>query len=556
VTEADGLVPDEAYQRDPIGWMRDVLQIPEHTLRWSMNPGYATHRWDGTPDPLVLVCEALADWQDAGMESGTGTGKSFLGGALVLWFLACWRHARAFTFAPKEEQLRKFIWKEIGVLWPRFKARFPTAILNDLELLMDGASAAADAWGAWGYAVGVRAGEDSATKAQGMHAEHMLLVYEETPGIPPAVLTAGENTCTAPHNLRLALGNPDHQQDALHQFCTAQGVTHVRVSALDHPNVVTGDASVVPGAVSQKAVDRRLAKYGTGSRLYESRVRGVCPAESEDALIKLEWCRAAAQKWTDARFRVGAKALGVDVANSENGDSAAVAMWQGATLLKVDAFACPNANQLGRDVLALGQTQYIDPAHVGIDSVGVGSGTVNTCWDEQFRVQALNGAGSPLEGAAKGYQESEREWQSDVQTFNNLRSQMWWQMREDLRMGRVALPADEELFRELTMPVYKLQGGKVVVEGKPEIRKRLGRSPDKGDAVVYGNWVRPRVDTKRGEPGPYSQHKSPGFDKPPGGAWTRRRPDLVNPDTPRPEQQPQGVGVSYRWQGGSEGQSV
>jgi hypothetical protein len=62
--------------------------------------------------------------------------------------------------------------------------------------------------------------------------------------------------------------------------------------------------------------------------------------------------------------------------------------------------------------------------------------------------------------------------------------------------------------------------------------------------------------TKRDESEGYSQHKSPGFDKPPGGAWTRRRPDLVNPDTPRPEQQPQGVGVSYRWQGGSEGQSV
>src|SRR5690349_10415278 len=115
----------------------------------------------------------------------------------------------------------------------------------------------------------------SATAAQGMHAEHMLLIYEEAPGINPAIIEAGANTCTAPHNMRLAMGNPDSQDDALHQFCEQRNVTHVVISALDHPNLVTGDASVVPGAVSAKSIADRAAKYGEGSIMYDSRVRGI-----------------------------------------------------------------------------------------------------------------------------------------------------------------------------------------------------------------------------------------------------------------------------------------
>jgi hypothetical protein len=326
-------------QNDPIGWILDKLGVPEETLRWSLNDGYASHEWDGTPDPLVAVAEALRDWEDVGVESGTGTGKSFFVACLILWFLACYKGSRVFTFAPKEDQLRLYIWAEIGKLWPRFQALFPSATLTDLRIRMDGG----DEWGAWGYAVGVRANEDSATKAQGMHAEHMLLVYEETPGIPLPVIVAGENTVSALHNLRVAIGNPDHQHDALHTFCTSPGVVHVRMSALDHPNVVTG-REIIPGAVSTKAVERRRQKYGADSRLFESRVRGISPSEADDALIRLAWCQEAARRYGDVRFREGLPALGVDVANSENGDKAAIARGLGACLLEVVSFPCPDAS--------------------------------------------------------------------------------------------------------------------------------------------------------------------------------------------------------------------
>lgn len=486
----------EDYQGRTLEWIVDKLGIPADTLLWSALPAYKNHRWDGTADPLAELAGALDDWEDVGAESGTGTGKSFFLACCILAFLAQWKGARVFTFAPKEDQLRLFIWSEMRKLWPRFLTHFPTAEMTDLRIRMDGG----DEWGAWGYAVGVRANEDVATKAAGMHAEHMLLVYEETPGIPLPVMAAGENTCTAPHNIRVAIGNPDHQADALHKFCTSPGVRSVRMSSLDHPNVVLDDANFIPGAVSRKAIERRKEKYGEESRLYQSRVRGISPSEAEDALIKLAWCHEAEVRYSDESYRVGLPAMGVDVANSENGDLAAIARGIGSCLMELDSFTCPDASELGVRVAAEMDAHGILSSHVGVDAVGVGASTVNKLKELGKRIVALNSG-------------SRAEWESDAdlkreegkvvmkeERYNNLRSQMWWQLRMDLQHGRIALPDDEDLFADITTPTWQTQSGKIVVEPKEKIRARLGRSPDKGDAVVYWNWVRYRQAVKEEKP--------------------------------------------------------
>src|SRR6185312_2424659 len=242
--------------------------------------------------------------RDVGVESGTGTGKSFLVAGAILWFLACWEGARAFTFAPKEDQLRLYIWAEMSKMWPRFAIRFPQAEITDLRIRMAGD----DTWGAWGYAVGVRAGEQVATKAAGMHAPHMLLVNEETPGIPLPVLEAQRNTVTGAHNLRVSVGNPDSEQDTLHQFCREPGVIHVRISALDHPNVVLG-TEAIPGAVTKQSVASRIALYGEGSPMADSRIRGISPPQAPDALIQAAWLDAAIARFNDENFRKGRRAL-------------------------------------------------------------------------------------------------------------------------------------------------------------------------------------------------------------------------------------------------------
>ena len=104
--ESDKVKPLVEYQTDPIGFAVDHLGIREETLRWSLNPGYENHVWDGTYEPIVALADALVAWEDVGVESATGTGKSHTLGWGSLWFNATWPGSRVFSFAAKEGAAR------------------------------------------------------------------------------------------------------------------------------------------------------------------------------------------------------------------------------------------------------------------------------------------------------------------------------------------------------------------------------------------------------------------------------------------------------------------
>ena len=70
----------------------------------------------------------------------------------------------------------------------------------------------------------------------------------------------------------------------------------------------------------------------------------------------------------------------------------------------------------------------------------------------------------------------------------NCRSAAWWNLRELLDPSRgatVALPPDDELAGDLTALHKKyMSEGKIQAEAKDDVKKRIGRSTDRGDAVV------------------------------------------------------------------------
>jgi hypothetical protein len=76
--------------------------------------------------------------------------------------------------------------------------------------------------------------------------------------------------------------------------------------------------------------------------------------------------------------------------------------------------------------------------------------------------------------------------------FANLRSASWWNLRELLDPAQrhgIALPPDDLLIGDLTAPRWRMtSGGKILLESKDDIRKRIGRSTDDGDAVVMAFW--------------------------------------------------------------------
>lgn len=512
---AGAMQTHDDYRTRPVEWIVEHLGIGENTIRWSLNPGYPQHKWDGDRDPIVLILEALARWEDVGCESATGTGKTFIAACITYWFLACWK-GNVITAAPKEDQLLLHVWKELGRLWPRFERHFPEAIMTTGKIRMQPAEGDRESWAATAFVCGVGADEEIAQRAAGFHDEHQLWITEETPGIHSALMQTIEQTRTDDHNNHLALGNPDHRDDSLHRFCfnikedPQPGVKHIRISAFDHPNVVSGK-SIVPGAIGQRRLNQRIEKLGRGSRLYQSRVCGICPSQSEDALIRWEWCVAAARKYDDPAYRVGVLSLGADVADAPEGDPAAIARFQGACCTEVESFQVIDAAEVGERLVkeANDKDNPVDPRYIGIDSVGVGSSAVNEAKRRGLKLRWISGATksvpkvdtdamwSVTEPDLEGNIKAKGPVIVEAERYANLRSQVLWKMREDLRMGRVALPWDEELFQDLCTATYGTPNGKITVEPKEKIIGRLKRSPNKGDACCYGNFVRPRVPLKR-----------------------------------------------------------
>jgi hypothetical protein len=77
--------------------------------------------------------------------------------------------------------------------------------------------------------------------------------------------------------------------------------------------------------------------------------------------------------------------------------------------------------------------------------------------------------------------------------FPNKRSASWWNMRELLdpsKQARLAIPHDDYLVADLTTPGWKIgSANTIIVESKDAIRKRVGRSPDAGDAAAMALWL-------------------------------------------------------------------
>ncbi len=74
----------------------------------------------------------------------------------------------------------------------------------------------------------------------------------------------------------------------------------------------------------------------------------------------------------------------------------------------------------------------------------------------------------------------------DAEAFANRRAEIWAALRDHLREpGGCDLVDDEELHRHLCAPGYSFDSsGRLLLERKEEIKKRLGFSPDAGDAAA------------------------------------------------------------------------
>ena len=120
----------------------------------------------------------------------------------------------------------------------------------------------------------------------------------------------------------------------------------------------------------------------------------------------------------------------------------------------------------------------LEDTPVNVDVTGVGSSPYDALVANDVRAIALN------------YSEgSNKRDKSGKLKMRNLRAELYWTFREALTEPdcEIALPPDSQLRSDLTAARWKLTASGIQIEDKEKIKERLGRSPDRGEAILMAH---------------------------------------------------------------------
>jgi hypothetical protein len=85
----------------------------------------------------------------------------------------------------------------------------------------------------------------------------------------------------------------------------------------------------------------------------------------------------------------------------------------------------------------------------------------------------------------------------DPVRFNRLRDEIWMHASQLFKDGYVSIPKDDTMVEDLAAMTYSMNSkGQVQVARKKDVKKLLGRSPDRGDAVVMGLFAAKKAQKK------------------------------------------------------------
>lgn len=415
---------------DPFLFFREVLGIPVIT-----------------PDQTRVV-ESVVEHRRTAAPSGHGVGKTMIAAAILLWFLFTRFGSKVITTAPTWFQVETLLWREVARLYAGARAPLGGSL----------AKAQIDLGAEW-FAVGLST--DEPTRFQGIHAPAVLVIFDEATGVDPGIWDSSEGIAVSPDDRFLALGNPTDPSSRFKGVCDSGDWNVVEISSENHPNVLERRI-VIPGAATYEWVQERLKKYGgRDSDEYRFRVLGKWPKAGSNVLIPTSLVEDAAARWVEPSGRPDA--AGCDVARYGMDETVIVAIHEGGHPAR------PEIRQGQNTMETAGQLKALNARRTHVDDTGVGGGVTDRLSEQEF----------PVEGENFG------ETARDEERFVNRRTELWWGARDALATGLVSVPPDPTLVADLTSVRYSFDSkGRVKLESKDDVKKRLKRSPDRGDAYV------------------------------------------------------------------------
>jgi len=394
--------------------------------------------------------------REVAVKTGHGVGKTFLGGALVCYWLAVLGPGTTIvTSAPTNRQVEELLWREVLGLWLR------SPLLCALGAPMRRNIRLAPDWAAYGFST------REPQRFQGWHAPRLRFLIDEANGFPESIWQAIDACLTGGDQQLVMFGNPIVASGRFYRACSDSHVARLTIGSREHPNVKS-DRELIPGSVTREWIADFERRYAGSPQIIGSRIDGEFPAEgSPCAMVAPEWLRAARDVPANTTHPV---IYAVDVARY--GDNFTV-------VTRLEGQRVVWQRQWGRagTVKTTDRLRALSPADWYIvDDTGVGGGVTDQ----------LAAAGLPVVPFVGG------EKAIDDARFVNRVAESWWVTREALEAGLMRLELPEaELDQQLTVREYQVRADRrIALESKVDYCKRTGLpSPDHADSLTMGVWL-------------------------------------------------------------------
>ncbi len=393
------------------------------------------------------ILEAVRDNHEVAIRSCHASGKSYVSGRIVHWWLNAHKDSVVITTAPTFRQVKEVLWREIkGAV--RGKSIYPEKAILDTSINIS------DQWFALGLST------DKPDQFQGFHSPHLMVLIDEASGINPDIEEAIDGL--TPEKI-VRIGQPLSNLGRFADSFRMAGVKKMQISALDTPNVKE-QRIAIPGLITQQDIDNFKIRYGEDSDVYRVRVLGEFPQQDSDSLISVQDVSAAIQR--DVNVVAFEKKMGVDVARFGN-DRTVILIRQMEKVIRKEAFAGMDTMVITGKVISIMKEEGIKPENVYVDTIGVGGGVYDRLKEQGYRVSSVVVSESP----------------QDKENYANLRAELYAaKVKEWIKTAD--LPDDDD-FYELANIKYKFNSkGQMLIESKEDMKKRGVDSPDVADALM------------------------------------------------------------------------
>jgi len=426
------------------------------------------------------------------VKSPHDAGKSTEATFVILHFILTRNDCKVITTASAWRQLEWFLWPEVHkwaekLNWEVIgREPFGKDELHNLSLRRSPTCMA--------FAVAC----EKHQTIEGAHAESILYVFDEAKIIPDATWNAAEGAFagagkdTDREALALAISTPEKEEGKFFKI-------HEKASGLEEWDTVhwTMEQAIEAGQMSREWADNRKREWGEDHPLYQNRVLGNFAVLDEDeTLVPLSWIEIANDRWE----KHGNKELKRILKSRKNGNGKEREIWNNGVdpAWKGSNNTCivPRCDDYVREITyhSKKNTMWVagkvwsileDGDSANVDVIGIGAGVA----DRLEEVAEENEKSELIDIVVVNVgKRTKRKDKTGRIKFRNLRSALWWAIREwlDPTNGHKAmLPPDIKLTQDLRAVGYDYAStGEIFIDSKDLIKEKLGRSPDAGDALA------------------------------------------------------------------------